>query len=57
MGTRVGGVGLWPCSLKKKATTTKLFITVITSCTQERKEGNKIVGGKHQETNTNQNQD
>ncbi len=44
-------------TMKEKTTTTKLFIAAITSCTQERKEGNEIVGGKHQETNTNHNQD
>jgi hypothetical protein len=37
MGGGASGVGLWPCSLKekeimkKKATTTKLFIVVIAS--------------------------
>jgi len=51
MGGGVGGLGLWPCSPKKKATmknatTTKLFVTIITSCTQERRKGSKIVGGE-----------
>lgn len=32
--------------MKKKATTTKLFIVVIASWTQRRKEGSKIVGGE-----------
>jgi hypothetical protein len=30
--------------MKKKATTTKLFVVVVASCTQDRRKGNKIVG-------------
>jgi hypothetical protein len=43
--------------MKKTTTTTKSFVVVVVaSCTQERRKGYKTLRGKHQETNTNQNQ-
>ncbi len=46
LGLGLGFVHLKKKTTMKKVTTTKLFIATIVSCTQEKRKGNKTVGGE-----------